>query len=97
MIDEVAFLIKKQAKSKTSDGYDAIQEIKTEVFVKEKATSRNEFYQAARAGMRIDKTLVMSRWDYSGEVQLEHDGNRYKIERTYPLNAEEIELICSEM
>lgn len=97
MIDEVAYLISKVSKGKDTNGYDITEEKRTEVFVQESGTSRSEFYQAARAGMQISKTFRMSRWDYNGETELEHDGKHYKVERSYPLNVDEIELNCSEV
>ncbi len=97
MKDEIAYLISSISKGRDENNYEITEEIRKEIFVEEKGTTRSEFYQAARADMKISKTLVTSQWDYSGETEIEHDGKRYTIIKSFPVSGERIELSCSEM
>lgn len=97
MIDEAAYLISQKSNGVDENKNPIISEEKIEIYVEELNVERAEFYQARRAGMSVHKVLKTCRWDYNGEALVEHDGKHYKIERTYPVNLDEIELICSEV
>ena len=36
------------------------------------------------------------KWDYHGERLLDYDGVRYRVERVFSRNGEDLELNCSE-
>lgn len=97
MIDEAAYLISQKSNGVDENKNPIISEEKTEIYAEELKVERAEFYQARRAGMSVHKVLKICRWDYNGETQIEHDGKRYKIERTYPVSLDNIELICSKV
>ena len=59
-----------------------------------KSVGRNEFYSAATAGLRPSIVFVMHGYEYNGEQQVEFEGVRYKVIRTYSTNFEEVELTC---
>lgn len=55
---------------------------------------RNEFYNAATNGLKLEMTFIVHEFEYNGENEIEYENNRYKVVRTYKKNNEEIELIC---
>lgn len=59
-----------------------------------KSVGRNEFYNAATAGLRPSIVFVMHGYEYNGEQQVEFEGVRYNVIRTYSTDFEEIELTC---
>jgi SPP1 family predicted phage head-tail adaptor len=50
-----------------------------------KSVSRSEYYAAAAAGINVDDIFEVSKIDYDHEVhdELEYDGKRYEIVRSY--------------
>jgi hypothetical protein len=97
MVDEAAYLVSQKSTGVDENKNPIIIEDKREIYVEELKVERSEFYQARRTGMSVSKVLKTCRWDYDGETLIEHDGKQYKIERTYPVSLDEIELICSEV
>ena len=82
--------------------YDEIgQEIKKPVEKKIlcaiKSVSRNEFYAAAQAGLRPSITFVIHGYEYNGEKEVEFEGQKYKVIRTYMKDFEEMELVCEKV
>jgi len=66
-----------------------------------RSITRSEHYQAAAVGLRPEIVLVINRHEYQGETELEFEGKRYRIERTYAAERardvadfEELELVC---
>jgi SPP1 family predicted phage head-tail adaptor len=65
------------------------------------SVGRNEHYQAAAHGLKPELVFVVSKWDYDGEKEVEFEGKKYNVLRTYqPKNAkglgdfETMELVC---
>lgn len=73
------------------------REEKNEVFCKVENPGRSEFYAAKRADKKVSKIFTVSDIDYRGETELIYDGDRYKVEKDYPVNLDEIELTCSKV
>ncbi len=57
----------------------------TPCWAKLKSVSRSEYYAAAAAGINVDDIFEVSKIDYDHEVhdELEYDGKRYEIVRSY--------------
>lgn len=74
------------------------QEVKTEtkttIFAQKDGIKRAEFYSAGNAGLRAEFVLKVAQIDYNNELELELDGQRYGIYRTYPVDQDYIELYC---
>ena len=70
------------------------EEIKTNIYCGLKSIGRNEFYTAAKSGLRPEVVFVIHNYEYSDEKEILFEGKRYKIIRTYLLDFEEIELTC---
>lgn len=68
--------------------YDSIRqpiytESATEVFVEERAITRQEWFEAGRNGLNPVVELVTPFMNYNNERIVEYNGQRYSIYRTY--------------
>ena len=92
-MDVIAFLI-----GYTVTLNDYKQEVKTEtrsqIFAKKESVSRSEFYNGGKAALQPEFKLTTAIIDYNGELEVELDGVRYGIYRTYNVNQDYIELYC---
>ncbi|ACJ33048.1 phage head closure protein [Anoxybacillus flavithermus] len=59
-----------------------------------KSVGRNEFYSAATAGLKPSIVFVIHGYEYDGEQEVEFEGARYRVIRTYSTDFEEIEITC---
>lgn len=67
--------------------------VRREFFCSEKSITRNEFDVAGRQGIRASIVLTTSTVNYEGEEEVEYEGNRYTVYRTFKsYNSDEIEL-----
>lgn len=66
-----------------------------EVYCNKKGVKRNEFYQAATAGMKPELCIEIKACEYKKEDYFEFDGIMYRILRTYPARNENLELILT--
>ena len=62
-----------------------------------KSIGRNEFYAAAQAGLRPEITFIIHAYEYNGEKEVEFEGPKYKVIRTYMKDFEEMELVCEKV
>lgn len=69
-------------------------ETRSQIFAKKKSVSRTEFYNGGKAGLQPEFRLKTAVIDYNGELEVELDGVRYGIYRTYNVSADYIELYC---
>lgn len=74
----------------TKTGYD-----RRKVYCNEKGVKRNEFYQAATAGVKPELCIEIKAAEYRREEYFEYDGVMYRIVRTYPVKNENLELILT--
>lgn len=74
-------------------GDPTISETRRDVFCRLTSIGQKEFYQAHAVGLQPELKFVLSDYlDYSGETLVEHDGQRYRILRTYRAGLE-LELV----
>ncbi len=66
------------------------------------SVTRAEYYQAAAHGLKPAIVFVINRWDYGSEKEVEFEGKRYTVQRTYlPKQSkgihdfETLELVCA--
>lgn len=71
-------------------------EKKTDVFCCKKPISRQEHYMAGQNNLKVCELLIVHPYEYSGENEVVFEGKRLHIEKTYPINQEELELTCTE-
>lgn len=73
-------------------GDPVITETAREVFAKLGSIGQKEFYQAHAVGLQPEVKFVLADYlDYDGEEQVEHNGVRYRVLRTYR-KGQELEL-----
>ncbi len=80
--------------TQTVDDYGdpVIQEAAREVFAKLGSIGQKEFYQAQAVGLQPELKFILADYlDYEGETLVEHDGQRYRVLRTYR-SGQELEL-----
>ena len=82
-MDEVLTLIK-TTHSTDEYGDPVTVETTREVFARISSIGQKEFYQAQAVGLQPELKFVLSDYlDYEGETLVEHDGQRYRVLRTY--------------
>lgn len=71
--------------------------VKTNILCAVKSIGRSEFYAAAQAGLKPEITFVIHGYEYNGEKEVEFEGQKYKVIRTYMKDFEEMELVCEKV
>lgn len=90
-MNEVLTLIK-QTQGVDDYGDPVITETTREVFAKLGSIGQKEFYQAHAVGLQPEVKFVLADYlDYEGETLVEHEGQRYRVLRTYR-KGQELEL-----
>lgn len=83
----------------TQDSY--ANEVRTEttqsVYCNIKGVMRSEFYSALAEGLKPSITVEMRAEEYSDQEYVIANGKRYKVQRTYPIRWENVELTCGEV
>lgn len=95
--DYELILIKESSTKKNKQGDDIPTETRKSVLCGKKSVARNEFYSAARAGLKPEIVFNMHNYEYEGEKKVEFKNQIYKVIRTYAANFEEIELTCEKV
>lgn len=90
--------------NKDEIGNDLKEKIEMEVLCKVKDIGSNEYYDAQVVGLKPALKFVIHTFEYGGQKEVEFDGNRYKVMRTFSgeslsrsnlsLRGDEIELTC---
>lgn len=82
-----------------SDEYGRAKETRTrrEIYAVACGVKRNEFYQAQALGMTPTATFRCFEFEYRGEQHVQCGGKDYRIIRTYPLEGERLELVCTDI
>lgn len=91
--DIIAYLISHTV-TKNAYKQEIITDSRTEIFAQLGSITRAEFYNAGKQGLNPDFVLTTARIDYNGEDEIEVNGVRYGIYRTYPIDQDYIELYC---
>jgi len=85
------------AQTQDADGYMTDVETSRTVYADVNNATRQEFYEAYKAGLQIALSIIIRYEDYEGEKLVEFNGKRYKVERLYSSDRERMELNCSEV
>ena len=90
-MNDVLTLIKRTP-GKDSTNKPTITETKRNVFCGVRSIGRSEFYQSYAVDVHPEATFVLADYlDYGGETMCEHNGQRYRVLRTYR-KGQELEL-----
>lgn len=82
MVDILTLI--KQTHGVDDYGDPAPSETTREVFARLGSIGQKEFYQAHAVGLQPELKFVLADYlDYDGEALVEHDGQRYRVLRTY--------------
>lgn len=85
---DVLTLIKRTA-GKGADGNPAITETTRQVFCGVRSIGMREFYEASASDFRPECKFVLADYlDYGGETMVAHNGQRYRVLRTYRIGQE---------
>jgi SPP1 family predicted phage head-tail adaptor len=68
--------------------------VETVILCAEKSVRASEFYAAGQSGLRPEIVLIVHRFEYDGQVEVEYRGRRLRVLRTYAIGLDEIELVC---
>ena len=93
MRDVIAYLIGK-AITKNEYKQEVETDTRTEIMALYESVSQSEFYKAGEAGLKPEFRLTTAIIDYNGEKEVELDGKKYGIYRTYEVDKDYIELYC---
>lgn len=93
MTDVIAYLLGK-AITMNQLKQEVEVDTRTEIFAQKESISQSEFYKGGEAGLKPDFRLITAIIDYNGEREVELDGKKYGIYRTYERNQDYIELYC---
>ena len=96
MFSEVLELIK-LVTSVDENGFEIHSEIKTEVFADKKSIRASEHYEAEKLGYKLSLMFIMKPYEYDNQEYLYYENQKYKVERTYQKDTENLELICSKV
>lgn len=93
--DSEIFLIGTSGATQTNALGNAIPvPIKRHTFAEKKSVRQSEFYQAAVSDLKPQFTFVVWTLEYHGESELEYEGKKYKIIRTFEPDEKDTELVC---
>ena len=93
MRDVIAYLIGKTI-TMNARKQEVETDTRTEIMALYESVSQSEFYKGGEAGLKPEFRLTTAIIDYSGEKEVELDGKRYGIYRTFEVDKDYIELYC---
>jgi len=79
------------------NGFEISSETKEEIFADKKSVRSTEFYEAQKLGYKLSVMFVIRPYEYNGQEYIYYENNKYKVERTYEKNTEQLEIICSKV
>ena len=68
-----------------------VETIRT-VYCSAVSVSQSEFFRGGEQGLQPSHKFILFRYDYSGEDEVEFEGHRYTVYRTYADESDNIEL-----
>lgn len=79
------------------NGFEINTEIKTEVFADKKSIRSSEFYESQKLGYKLSVMFVIKPYEYNNQEYVYYENKKYKVERTYEKDTENLELVCSKV
>lgn len=72
-----------------------VEQVRRSVYAECKSITQKEFYQAQSVGMKPEiKFHLTTSWDYNDEKEIAFNGFIYKVQRTYILEDDSIDIVC---
>lgn len=76
-------------------GDKLIEQVRTPVYAECRSITQTEFYQAQSVGLKPQiKFHLATSWDYKSEEEIAFNGLVYKVQRTYILEDDSIDIVC---
>lgn len=99
MVRDCEITLIRRGTAEQSDEYGRVVYENTErtIFAVECGVKRSEYYQAHAIGMAPSITFQCFAFDYDGEKVVRYGGKEYQVIRSYPLDGERLELVCSDI
>lgn len=85
-------LIKQVENGKDDDGNIQYTEERTEIEAEQRDVGYREFYNGAQSGLRPELKFIVHSFEYDNQKQVEFDGLRYEVLRTYRIDSYYTEL-----
>lgn len=76
-----------------SIGQETTTETETVIQADLSSVVRNEFYQAAQAGLKPERVFLVHEFEYGGQKLVKFDGKRYSVIRTYTVEKDGMQMI----
>lgn len=83
--------------STDENGFEVNTEIKTEVFADKKSIRSSEFYESQKLGYKLSSMFVIKPYEYNNQEYIYYENQKYKVERTYEKDTENLEIVCSKV
>lgn len=90
--DICTLISKKPVLDESGNFYD--ENVTKDVFCNKKGIRQSEHYASMAMGMKPTLMLEVKIYDYDDEEMVEFNNVKYRINRIYPTNNENLELIC---
>ena len=78
-MDSVAYLIGKKVTADSIGQQTETDETRTAIYITVSRVNRNEFFTAGRSGITPEYVFTTASVNYSGEKEIEYDGERYAV------------------
>lgn len=94
-LDDICFLVSREI-TKNEYLQEVTKDVLKQVFCKRGNISRSEFFNGGRQGKKPEFMLTIAKMDYDKEDEIEYQGKRYAVYRTYEIDLDYIEVYCEE-
>ncbi len=96
MLDEQITLLKLE-ENRDADGYDTPTVTESVIFADVEDPYRNEFYEAMKAGVKLEVTFKVVTDDFENQQQVRYNGKVLDIVRSHPIDRIYTRLVCKEV
>lgn len=93
--DTTITLIGRTVSSYDKFGQPIYEESRTDILAVSVPVSRSSYYQAGQVGIELSYEFLINPAEYSGQLTVEFEGKKLKIERVYKSSEDEMEVYCS--
>lgn len=76
------------------NGFEVKAEIRDEIFADKKSVRASENYEAQKLGYKLSAMFVVKPYEYDNQEYIYFENDKYKVERTYEKDSENLELVC---
>ena len=97
---ELTLITKKNTTNAIGDSVTT--EERLDILCDVRSITRSEHYAAASHDLRPEISFVVNQYDYSGQKEVEYEGERYRVIRTYRAkevdnfyDIDDLELVCA--